>query len=115
MGMAFGDVTDRNMVSYYGMTTSLVDSQQMTKIADVAFNAEILILRLTDGREIRLNMTKYHWLQWLYNAAPEQQEQRTIVPSGGGVWWLDLDNGIELQPLLDSQSLQMVSQYNGVN
>ena len=101
--------------STYGMITSPVDPQQMAKIADVTFDAEILILRLTDEREIRLNMTKYHWLQWLYDAAPEQQKQWTSVPSGGGVWWLDLDNSIELQPLLDSQPLQMVSQYNGVN
>jgi hypothetical protein len=101
--------------STYGMITSLVEFQEMVKIADVAFDAAILILRLNDGREIRLNMTQYHWLQWLHAASEEQRAKWEIVPSGGGVWWFDLDNGVELQPLLDSQPLPVMGGYNGVN
>jgi hypothetical protein len=44
-------------------------------------------------------------MAWLRNASAEQRSRWEIVPSGGGVWWPELDEGIELQPLLDLQSL----------
>lgn len=50
-------------------------------------------------------MRLYPWLQWLLKATPEQQRRWEIVPSGGGVWWTELDEGIELELLLDMQPL----------
>jgi hypothetical protein len=50
-------------------------------------------------------MAHYPWLKWLQRATPEQREQWEIMPSGGGVWWEALDEGIELQPLLDMTPL----------
>jgi hypothetical protein len=54
---------------------------------------------------ILLDMIKYRWLRWLLEAAPEKRSRWEIVPSGGGVWWTELDEGIELQPLFDLQPL----------
>jgi hypothetical protein len=74
-------------------------------LADVEFRDKTVVLGLSDGRAIHLDMTKFSWLAWLLAAPQEQRTRWEIVPSGGGVWWPDLDEGIELQPLLDLQSL----------
>jgi hypothetical protein len=50
-------------------------------------------------------MSRYLWLNWLLKANLEQRNRWEIMPSGGGVWWDELDEGIELQPLLDLQPL----------
>lgn len=88
-----------------GMTTSPAESFETVRIADVLVETDNLILRLNDGRAILLDMRLYPWLQWLLNATPEQRRRWEIVPSGGSVWWTELDEGIELQPLLDMQPL----------
>ena len=75
------------------------------QFANVAYKDNDVILTLTDGRIIHLDMTKFSWLTWLLHANPDQRSRWEIVPSGGGVWWPELDEGIELQPLLDIQCL----------
>jgi hypothetical protein len=75
------------------------------RIEEIAFINNILIVRLNDGRAIQLDMARFSWLHWLLDATAEERTHWEIVPSGGGVWWSNLDNGIELQPLLDSQTL----------
>ena len=77
----------------------------MTRIASVTIEQDTLTLHLSDGRAIQLEMGRYPWLTWLVAATSEQRSQWEIVPSGGGVWWPKLDDGIELQPLLDMQWL----------
>ncbi|MCB0199582.1 MAG: DUF2442 domain-containing protein, partial [Anaerolineae bacterium] len=62
-------------------------------------------LRLSDGRILQLEMSQHPWLRWLLDATSEQRQQWEIVPSGGGAWWPELDDGVELQPLLDVKSL----------
>ena len=91
--------------STYGTNTSLVEPLRLVQIAGVAFDNDVVILHLSDGRAIHLDMGRYPWLNWLLNANPEQRNQWEIMPSGGGVWWNTLDEGIELQPLLDLQPL----------
>lgn len=88
-----------------GMTTFPTESFETVRIADVLVETDNLFLRLNDGRVILLDMRLYPWLQWLLEATPEQRRRWEIVPSGGGVWWTELDEGIELQPLLDMQPL----------
>lgn len=81
------------------------ESVKLVKIAGVVFVDDTLVLRLSDGRVLQLGMTQYEWLRWLLDATPEQRQYWEIVPSGGGVWWPELDEGVELQPLLNMQSL----------
>jgi hypothetical protein len=91
--------------STYGITTSQGELK-LAQITRVGFIGDTLAIRLNDGRSIHLDMADYTWLAWLLKATPEQRSQWEIVPSGGGVWWAELDNGIELQPLLDMQPLR---------
>jgi hypothetical protein len=92
--------------STYGTNTSLAEPPRLVPIASVAFEHDTLILSLSDGRAIHLDMSRYAWLNWLLKASLEQRKQWEIMPSGGGVWWDELDEGIELQPLLDLQPLR---------
>lgn len=99
----------------FGTTTFPVEPMTIVRIAQVAFAEETLIIRLNDGRALHLEMAHYPWLHWLWQASPEQRSQWIIVPSGGGVWWSELDEGIELQHLLDLQPLVRVNQAATVN
>ena len=67
--------------------------------------ASILHLRLDDGREISLPFTEVSWLKWLANATPKQRSKWTLEPGGFAVYWPDLDDGIEVCHLLDSQPI----------
>lgn len=98
-----------------GTVTSPAEPVTMVRIANVAFVENTLIIRLTDGRALHLEMQEYAWLRWLLKATPEQRSLWTIVPSGGGVWWPELDEGIELQPLLDRQPLARINQAAPAN
>ena len=91
--------------STFGMSTFQAEPIKLARIATVAFQESNVILTLTDGRAIYLDMTKFSWLTWLLRADSEQRSRWEIVPSGGGVWWPELDEGIELQPLLDLHAL----------
>jgi hypothetical protein len=82
-----------------------VEPVKLVKIGGVSFQNETIVIRLTDGRAVQLDMAQHRWLRWLLTATPEQRSRWEIVPSGGGVWWTELDEGIELQPLLDLQPL----------
>ena len=98
-----------------GTVTFPVEPVRMVRIAQVAFTEGTLIIRLNDGRALHLEMAHYPWLRWLWQASLEQRSQWTIVPSGGGVWWSELDEGIELQHLLDLQPLVRTNQAATVN
>jgi hypothetical protein len=89
----------------YGMPTFPAEPVEMVRIENVIVEADTLIICLNDGREIHLNMRLYPWLHWLLSATQDQRSHWEIVPSGGGVWWSTLDEGVELQPLLDTQPL----------
>lgn len=91
--------------STFGTPTFQAEPIKFVRVADVSFQEKHITLTLTDGRAIQLNMTKFAWLAWLLNADQAQRSRWEIVPSGGGVWWPELDEGIELGPLLDLQSL----------
>ncbi len=90
----------------YGTNTFPAESVTIVKIVNITFEQENVIIHLGDGRAIQLKISQYPWLRWLLNATPEQRKAWEIVPSGGGVWWSMLDEGIELQPLLDLQPLR---------
>lgn len=90
----------------YGTAISPANVNDRVRIEHVAVVDDALIIDLNDGRVIQLQLARYMWLRWLFVANSEQRSRWEIVPSGGGVWWPDLDNGIELQPLLDMQPLK---------
>lgn len=89
----------------YGTAIFPAEPMKLVRVMNVSFAGETLIIRLNDGRAILLDMPQYSWLRWLLDATPEERSAWEIVPSGGGVWWPELDDGIELQPLLDMQPL----------
>ena len=91
--------------STFGIPTFQAEPTKFARIAEVTFQMNDVILTLTDGRAIHLDMTKFPWLTWLLRANSEQRSRWEILPSGGGVWWPELDEGIELQPLMDAHSL----------
>jgi hypothetical protein len=62
---------------------------------------EFLMLRLSDGRRLLIPREE---LDELKNATPEQASELFIVPSGTGVWWPQLDDGIYLPNLLEERS-----------
>lgn len=94
-------------MNYSNSGTNILPTEAVTlaKIVDITFANNFIFLHLSDGRIIQLDITKYPWLRWLHDATPEQRDRWEIVPSGGGVWWPELDDGIELQPLLDIHPL----------
>jgi len=74
-------------------------------ILEAAYRAEpgleFLMLRLSDGRRLLIPREE---LDELKNATVEQATELFIVPSGTGVWWPQLDDGIYLPNLLEERS-----------
>ncbi len=105
-------VIDEYSMNYstYGTAILQVEPAQLVKMVGVSFANNLLVLHLSDGRALQLQMGNYPWLRWLTQATPEERAQWEIVPSGGGIWWPALDDGIELQPLLDINSLLHTSE-----
>jgi hypothetical protein len=62
---------------------------------------EFLMLKLNDGRRLLIPREE---LDELKNATVEQATELFIVPSGTGVWWPQLDDGIYLPNLLEERS-----------
>lgn len=66
----------------------------------VSFDGDWLCVRLSDGREVRISTATTRWLGWLRDATPEQRAAWKIEPGGYGVYWPDLDDGVEVSHLL---------------
>jgi hypothetical protein len=75
------------------------------RIVDAAYRGEpgleFLMLKLSDGRRLLIPREE---LDELKNATVEQATELFIVPSGTGVWWPQLDDGIYLPNLLEERS-----------
>jgi hypothetical protein len=59
---------------------------------------EFLMLRLSDGRRLLIPREE---LGELKNATAEQATDLFIVPTGTGVWWPQLDDGLYLPDFLE--------------
>jgi hypothetical protein len=68
----------------------------------VRFTDTMIYISLSDGREIGLPLS-LPWLAWLAQASPEQRTRWSLEPRGFAVYWEELDNGIEIAPLLTPQ------------
>ena len=71
----------------------------------VEFEGDRLTVRLSDGREVSVPLSKLEWLQWLAEATPEQRAHWSIEPGGFAVYWEELDDGFEIAHLLAMQPL----------
>ena len=68
----------------------------------VRFTDTMIYIAMSDGREIGLPLS-LPWLSWLAQASPEQRPRWSLEPRGFAVYWEELDNGIEIAPLLTPQ------------
>ena len=87
------------------MLTSPGSVTEQVSATGARFLDNILYVALSDGREIGVPLEKVSWLDWLLNASPEQRAGWSIEPNGFAIYWDDLDDGIEVCHLLDTQSL----------
>jgi hypothetical protein len=65
----------------------------------------MLYVVLSDGREVGLPVDRIDWLNWLARATPEQRERWSLEPDGYAVYWEELDDGIEVQHILEAQPI----------
>jgi hypothetical protein len=87
------------------MLTSVNDQAAQVQARGVRFDGDVLIVSLSDGREVRLVLDQYEWLRWLVRASPEQRAKWSLEPGGFAIYWDDLDDGIEVCHLLSLRRL----------
>lgn len=58
----------------------------------------MLYITLADEREIGVPLTRFAWLA---KATPAQRKKWRIEPHGFAMYWDDLDDGIEVDHLLE--------------
>jgi len=71
----------------------------------IRFDANRLIVSLSDEREISVPIDRVDWLNWLAKATPEQRDNWAIESGGFAVYWDDLDDGVEIVHLLTMEPL----------
>jgi hypothetical protein len=87
------------------MITSTNNIDTLVHAKAVRFDKNIIIITLSDEREVSLPVDQMNWLKWLEQATPAQRAKWTIEPGGFAIYWEELDDGIEIQHLLSMQSL----------
>jgi hypothetical protein len=71
----------------------------------VRFTAGKLHVPLNDGRAFSLPLAEGPWLKWLAKATPKQRANWSLEPGGFAIYWPDLDDGVEVCHLLNSQAI----------
>ena len=87
------------------MNTLLEKQTDAVSAEAVRFAGERLIVALSDGRELSVPYKKIAWLRWLAKATPKQRANWSLEPGGFAIYWPDLDDGIEVCHLLDTQPI----------
>ncbi len=64
----------------------------------VRFVDSMLYTSLSDGREIGVPISRFRWLA---NATPNQRAKWHIEPHGIAIYWDELDDGIEVDHLME--------------
>ena len=85
------------------MNTLTAKKTEQVQAKSVRFTSGTLHVRLNDGREISLPLVEVPWLKWLAKATPKQRANWSLEPGGYAIYWADLDDGIEVCHLLDTQ------------
>lgn len=85
------------------MSTSVVrppiHKRRPARVAvNVRFTSSMLYVELTDGREIGAPLSRFPWLE---QATPAQRAKWHIEPHGFAVYWDELDDGIEVDHLME--------------
>jgi hypothetical protein len=75
------------------------------EVTGVRFEGNMLLVALSDGRELRVPLDRVEWLKWLARATPTQRANWSIEPGGFAIQWDELDDGIEIQHLLTVEPL----------
>ena len=88
-----------------GMSTLTSKATDQVRATAVWFEGDVLQVSLSDRRQISLPVTEIGWLAWLAKATPAQRAKWSIEPGGFGIYWDDLDDGIEVGHLLDIKPL----------
>ena len=78
---------------------------EQVRAKTVRVTANILHVCLDNGREVRVQLNKVPWLKWLAKATPKQRANWSLEPGGYAIYWPNLDDGIEVGRLLDSQRI----------
>lgn len=63
----------------------------------VSFDAEMMHVRLSDGREISVPL---EWFPRLRDASEEQRKHWRLIGKGVGIHWEELDEDISVEALL---------------
>ncbi len=87
------------------MITSANNIVEQAAATHVSFTYDNLQVTLNDGRMISVPMGNISWLQWLLQAPAHERENWSIEPGGFAIYWDDLDNGVEIEHLLDLAKL----------
>jgi hypothetical protein len=80
-----------------------MSEQVHAKSARISANMPRVLL--DDGREVGVPFTEVPWLKWLAKATPKLRANWSLEPGGYAIYWPDLDDGIEVCHLLDSQPI----------
>ena len=78
------------------MSTSVTKAWE-AMATDVWFDADMLHVRLLDGREISVPV---EWFPRLRNASDEQRKKWRLIGKGVGIHWEDIDEDVAVAALL---------------
>lgn len=87
------------------MSTSAVSDRKPVEALAVGFAGERLLVHLSDGRTIGVDLNCVPAFKWLLKATPGERLNWEIEPGGFAVYWPLLDDGIEVVHLLDPLSM----------
>jgi hypothetical protein len=65
---------------------------------DVSFEGDMLQVRLSDGREVRVPL---EWFPRLRDASAEQRANWRLIGKGVGIHWPDIDEDLSVSGLLE--------------
>jgi hypothetical protein len=82
------------------MSTS---APEYPRAVDLAFDDEMLVVRLEDGRELRIPI---EWYPSLRDATDAQRQRWEFIGGGAGVHWPDLDEDLSIRGMLAPQMPQ---------
>jgi hypothetical protein len=82
------------------MSTSALE---YPRAVDLSFDDEMLVVRLEDGRELRVPV---EWYPSLRDATDEQRQRWEFIGGGIGVHWPDLDEDLSIRGMLAPQMPQ---------
>ena len=67
------------------------------RATDVRFEAEMMYVRLADGRELGVPL---EWFPTLRGATPAERAHWELIGQGVGIHWIDLDEDLSVAGLL---------------